>query len=316
MIDYKALLYDCTPLEVFRRDRKEGALSHAYALFGDDFDAMDWIMREMVKIAVCKEGGCGECAACRALEGGVHPDVKFYQGKLDVAGVEEIVEDSGKYSVEGGRKIYIISELDKTLPAAQNKLLKTVEEPPEGVMFIMGIIKPSAVTETLKSRCKKLYYTGVDQRRLEEALSAEYGESDNVARAAAYAGGNISRAVKFAADGEFAMEADNIISLLGSMAKSGGVAREEIRLKQDKDHVLRYLDVTEIVLDMIEKYKRGLTRGSGGISLIAKGFNHAALAQCEYLVNDCRKRMESNCAPSAVLDTLLFGILEVKYKCR
>lgn len=316
MIDYSALLYDSKPLEIFKKDKSEGELSHAYALFGDDPDAMEWLLREMVKVAVCKKGGCGECQACRALEGGVHPDVRFYDSRLDVRDVNELLEDCAKYSVEGGLKVYVIFQLDKTLPPAQNKLLKTVEEPPEGVLFLFGIIKPAAVAETLKSRCKKLYYTGVDGQRLEEALIREFGEGENSTRAAAYAGGNISRALKFAADEEFAMEADNVVSLLGSMQKSGAVPGEVAKLKQDKEHVTRYLDVIEIVLDMMEKYKRKLTRGGGGIAHIAQGFSFAALGQCEYLVNDCRKRLESNCAPSAVLDTLLFGILEVKYKCR
>ena len=156
MMDYSPLLSDCKPLEIFRKDKSEGELSHAYALFGDDPAAMEWILREMVRIAVCEKGGCGECSACRELEGGVHPDVRFYDDRLDVHDVNELIEDCAKYSVEGGLKVYVIFQLDKTLAPAQNKLLKTVEEPPEGVLFLFGIIKPAAVAETLKSRCKKL----------------------------------------------------------------------------------------------------------------------------------------------------------------
>ena len=315
-MDLSLLLSDSKPLEIFKKDKREGELSHAYALFGEDVFAMEWLLREMAKTAVCPVGGCGKCAACTALDGGVHPDVKFYSDRLDVRDVNELLEDCAKYSVEGGLKVYVVFQLDKTLAPAQNKLLKTVEEPPEGVLFLFGIVKPNAVTETLRSRCKKLYYTGVEQSRLEEALERECGENENSRRAAAYAGGNISRALKFAQDAEFARDADDIIALLGSMQKSGNVPAEAARLIQDKEHVARYLDITEIVLNMMEKYKRKLTRGGGGIAHIAQSFSYAALGQCEYLVNDCRKRLESNCAPSAVLDTLLFGILEVKYKCR
>lgn len=314
MTDLFELLYDCKPLSLFSRDKEEGSLAHAYALFGDDAFAMEWILRRMARIAVCEKGGCGECSACKALEGGVHPDVKFFDGALAVKDVEEIVEDCGKFSVEGGLKIYVVFSLDKTGLPAQNKLLKTVEEPPEGVLFLFGVLRSSAVAETLRSRCKKLYYAGADTQRLEDFLERQYGEGGR--RVAEYAGGNISRALKFAADGDFAVEADNIVSLLGSMQKSSGVPAEAAKLIQDKDHVLRYLDILEIVLDMIGKYKRGSVNGAGGIALIAEGFNYASLADAEYLINDCRRRLESNCAPSAVLDTLLFGILEVKYKCR
>ena len=316
MTDLKRLLDDLRPLELLRRDKEEGALSHAYALFGDDPVAMEWILRRMAEIIVCKKGGCGECPACLALNGGVHPDVRFYEGALTVKDVEELIEDSVKFSVEGGVKIYAVFALDKTGAPAQNKLLKTVEEPPEGVIFLFGVTKPSAVAETLKSRCKKLNYNGVEQGRLQEALRAEYGDSPAVRSAAAYAGGSISRALALAADESFAVEADNVVALLGAMKKSSDVPGETARAAQDKEHVKRRLDVMEIVLDMVGKYKRGLTDGGGGIAGIAEDFNYAALADAEYLVNDCRKRLESNCAPSAVSDTLLFGILEVKYKCR
>ena len=82
MTDLFELLYDCKPLSLFSRDKKEGSLAHAYALFGDDAFAMEWILRRMARIAVCEKGGCGECSACKALEGGVHPDVKFSTARL------------------------------------------------------------------------------------------------------------------------------------------------------------------------------------------------------------------------------------------
>ena len=223
-MDLSLLLSDSKPLEIFKKDKREGELSHAYALFGEDVFAMEWLLREMAKTAVCPVGGCGKCAACTALDGGVHPDVKFYSDRLDVRDVNELLEDCAKYSVEGGLKVYVVFQLDKTLAPAQNKLLKTVEEPPEGVLFLFGIVKPNAVAETLRSRCKKLYYTGVEQSRLEEALERECGENENSRRAAAYAGGNISRALKFAQDAEFARDADDIIALLGSSGHYGDSA--------------------------------------------------------------------------------------------
>lgn len=315
-MDYLKLLDDCKPLQIFRRDKEAGMISHAYAVFGDDSEACKGITYLMARAAVCPDGGCGVCQACSLIAEGGNPDVKTYEGNMPVSRVEELIEDSGRYAVSGNRKIYVIDNLEDMSSAAQNKLLKTVEEPSEGVTFIFGITKPAAVAETLKSRCKKLYYTGIGEDKLHDALVAEYGDTPEIARVAECACGNIERAVRLAEDPSFAADTDMMVSLLTAMKKSSQVIGEQRSLVSDKEHIARYLDITEMIIDMIEKYKRGLHRGGGGISLLAQDFSQAALACTQYLVNDCRRMLESNCAPAAVADTLLFGILEVKYKCR
>jgi DNA polymerase-3 subunit delta' len=87
------------------------------------------------------------------------PDLKIYpkkDSKLSVADANEIIDDSALKPVEGDKKLYIISDFDTTAPLFQNKLLKILEEPPEGVYFLLGASSLSPILSTIRSRVKLL----------------------------------------------------------------------------------------------------------------------------------------------------------------
>ncbi len=316
-MDYRALLHGSSVLDIVRRDKAAGTLSHAYAVFADDADCCKEITYLIAEAIVCPDAGCGKCIACTMLQDGCNGDVRIYDEALGAAAADKIVEDALMYSVSGGNKIYVINNAETMNAAAQNKLLKTIEEPEDNVIFVLGITKPAAVAETLKSRCKKLYFEGADTDLLLEQLIEEYGDTDGVRRAAAFCDGNVGRARAMAGDAAFAADTDMLIALLGDMQKSSQVCQEEKSLKKDKDSMLGYIDILEIILRLMSQYKRGdKSCGQGGIAALSAKFTDAALAATEYLLNDCRRRLESNCSPVSVADTLLFGILEVQYKCR
>ncbi len=316
-MDYRALLHGSNVLDIVRRDKAAGTLSHAYAVFADDADCCRELTYLIAETIVCPDGGCGVCNVCTMLKDGRNGDVKIYDEALGAAAAEKIVEDALMYSVSGGNKIYVINNAETMNASAQNKLLKTIEEPEDNVIFVLGITKPAAVAQTLKSRCKKLYFQGADLNLLLSQLIEEYGDTDSVHRAVAFSDGNVGRARAMAGDAAFASDTDMLIALLRDMLKSSQVCQQEKSLKKDKDSMLGYIDILEIILRLISQYKRGdRICGQGGIAELADKFTDAALAATQYLLNDCRRRLESNCSPVSVADTLLFGILEVKYKCR
>ena len=316
-MNYAQLLSDNHIIDIVKKDKLAGALSHAYAVFADDSECCSQITSLIAKIAVCPDGGCGKCDVCTSVDEGANKDVHIFNEPINASLAESIVEDSLMFSLSGGNKVYVINNAETMNAAAQNKLLKTVEEPSDNVIFVLGITKPAAVAETLKSRCKKLYFEGIEGNKLLDALIEEYGDTPSVRRAAAFCGGSVGRAVTMAADNKFAADTDMIISMLTNMRKSSQVCAEQKYMAKDKDSIARYIDILEIVLRLISDYKRGnKDSGQGGIAALSEQFTNAALAACEYLLNDCRRRLESNCSPTAVADTLLFGILEVKYKCR
>ena len=116
---------------------------------------------------------CGHCANCMAIKNGTFMDVV----EIDAAsnnGVDSIRElrESVKYPPAVGRKkVYIIDEVHMLSTGAFNALLKTLEEPPENVMFILATTEPQKLPATILSRCMRLDFKRVPQNILAEGMS-------------------------------------------------------------------------------------------------------------------------------------------------
>ena len=140
-------------------------LSHAYILSSPDRAACLALAGQIAAAAVCERGTdapCGVCRGCRKAQNGVHPDivhVRREEGKqfIGVDQIRAMTADAYVLPNEAARKVYILDEADRMkTPEAQNAALKTLEEPPAGVIFLLCVENAGALLPTVRSRCAEL----------------------------------------------------------------------------------------------------------------------------------------------------------------
>ena len=162
---------------------EQDKVSHAYLFCGPRGTGKTTTARILAKALMCEKGPTiepdGTCEECQAIAQGTHPDVY----ELDAAsrtGVEnvreEIISRVSYAPTRGAWKVYIIDEVHMLSTAAFNALLKTIEEPPSHVVFILCTTDPQKVPETILSRCQRFDFHRISIESIVARLGAVCAE--------------------------------------------------------------------------------------------------------------------------------------------
>ena len=233
------------------RDKKP---FHAYLFQGEEGVGKEALARTFAAGLQCQSESadkpCKECVSCRQMESGNQPDVIWVTREKASLGVDEIREqlcntmDIKPFS--SPYKIYLVPEAEKMTEAAQNALLKTIEEPPEYGIVILMTSNISALLPTIQSRCLTMEFRPLSTAVVESYVKEHCQVPDYQARAsAAFAQGNLGKAMRYAKSEYFIERKDHIISLLRHVEQMD--LSEMLAVIKDlgtrKDEVRDYIDL-------------------------------------------------------------------------
>lgn len=160
---------------------REDTLRQAYLITaGGDASCHAACMKFLGAVFCHTHEGCGTCPGCRQLAAGSTPDLLQVTSaaRIKKEDVEEIREFIKNKSMTGGKRVILIERAHDLTPNSQNFLLKTLEEPQEGVVLVLGTHLPQALLSTVRSRCTRVHIHPLGAEELEQALAGKVPAED------------------------------------------------------------------------------------------------------------------------------------------
>lgn len=178
-----------------------GRTSHAYLFLGAPGSGKLDAAWALAQALVCEHGGCGSCEACVRVARHTHPDVHYYApesvtGYL-IGQTRDLIEDVSLAPIRAKTKVYIIDQADRLRADSANALLKTLEEPPAGVTFILLGTSAETILPTIVSRCQCVPFRMVAPADAARAVAQTTGATESRCRMAVAVAGSPARAIAF-----------------------------------------------------------------------------------------------------------------------
>lgn len=317
-------LYNKSDLKnIVNNDLQKNMLNHAYLLCGQDELYLSYLAKEFAKNVLCEQFGCNGCATCSKIEKGVHSDVLVYPKDVNkglvVEDVNEIVESAYVYPLEGNKKVFILNNFDSSTSQAQNKLLKTLEEPPKTCLFILTSTNPANILNTIKSRSKRLsvpLLPAIDVQNF--ILKNSALKPKDVTPYVSSSQGSLQKAIKIVNDENFIKIKELCLNVVLKLTESGDILRYSSKILEFKDRLKEIFDELTLVFLDVLYVKMGLMDKVLNQQKIddfkSSKFSVKALKIIYSKVLSAQNKLDCNCNPTTVVDGFLITMLEVKHK--
>jgi len=323
MVDLLKLVEDTSAFKIVSGDIKAGRLSHAYLLITSDGDNLLGYLKEFAKLMLCEtHKPCGFCRTCYLIDDESYPDAIFLPKEKDSVTVEDVsalIEESFIKPIESDKKLFVINHAEKMNATSQNKLLKTLEEPPANVHILIGATTDVPLLSTLKSRVKRLEIPPFSDDKLIDALNDDCTDLRRLMTAVANSDGTVGNALSLYGDETLSQTTDMVLDMLVNMQSSRDVLEYSVKisgLQAGFDGFLSSLETALMDLLYGLEGKINLIRNKSlyNQTKLAKGYNRGAVLYALDKISEANRRKNSNANITMLTEWLLFQILEGKYK--
>ena len=309
--------------KIISSDLAANMLNHCYLL-----STADDVLREAYPLFIAKEifcknsdRPCDTCVSCEKINHSNMVDLKVFptgDKSLVVDDIVNIVTDCYVKPVESEYKVYVLNNFDECTVQGQNKILKTLEEPPKNVMFILTCSNFNNVLTTILSRSKKITESPLDVSVIEEYLSGLKVSGGDII--AGMAGGNISQALKLIKNTNVKEIITVIYDILMNLKSSTDVLKFSSKILSLKKDIEFFVDTfITIVRDIVVFKNKGNLAFKGYVKyyeVLAKMYSNEMLEKIMKKVCEINNKLEFNCNLTGVIDKFLLDILEVKFLCQ
>lgn len=349
----KNLIKNTAAFKIFAGDKRAGRLSHAYELNCKDELMAPEYAKAFCKLALCKSDDfCDECRTCRLIEKNAYADATFYPATLEklqknakndrtdksekseknekgeknskrilASDVDDLIAQTYVKPLENERRVFVLNNAESMTVSAQNKLLKTLEEPPAGVIILLCVSNEYSLLPTVKSRVKRLDIPAFSADELFNAYRGEVPD-DVLASAVAACGGKEGELLRILNGGE-ALSDELAYSVLLGMKNTRRML--EYSSKIDKDNVRSFLASLKRALIECVEYKalensddesKKLKLGeySPEIARIAAEYPSGCMLKTIEKINSAERALFFNGNATMVADGVLLTLLEEKHR--
>ena len=305
----------------------EKRLPHALLFTGIEGIGKNLTAKVLAKVLFCsgEEKPCNICPSCRAFNAQNHPDFYYLEpeGKANNIKIEQIRQMQSQIALSpylADKRVVIINDAETMNEAAENSLLKTLEEPTGDVVFILVTANKDLLLPTILSRCMKLYFAPLSEDEIKIILKSKYAVNEDKATVIAkLSGGSMKRVISFLDDDNFNL-CQNAMDFLSKDLNAKDIwqisdefsAMDKAKIKQWADFlqmIIRDLLLLQAGADDNLLYNRDK---KDVLDKLIVNFSLNRLFNCQNLIENLVKRLSSNADLKLMMQDFMLSWREQK----
>ncbi|MBE5745910.1 MAG: hypothetical protein E7359_01295 [Clostridiales bacterium] len=300
-------------------DIKKKGLKHAYIFSSSDELKNQTACILLALLINCKQNEiCFNCKNCLKILNNNCLDIYTYpkNKSIVVEDIKEIIDSCYIKPCELENKIYILNNFDEANVASQNKFLKTLEEPPNNVIFLLNTTNLSKVLDTIKSRASVINLPEISIEEIGEIISSSDIELNKIIQE--NCDNELGNYLKLN-EKNLAKTFDFCLDLLKNLNSSSQILNFSSLILKDKENLYNYFYILTLIFrDLIVcKINKSLVKNQSHLNdfiEISENFHYKALCNILDKLIESNKKLSFNTNENLIIDNLLINILEEKYK--